>query len=147
VLIGFRDLDAGLRRFYGVGGDPRVESDDVSTGELVGPDCLRHGEEPLATTVTPSTPSTPDAGTELPDPEESFEVGVNAPPEVGVNAPPEVGVNASPEVGAPARRAPAAEVPTRRILQALTQILVEKGVLTRAELIAQVHALTDSGDE
>jgi len=146
VLIGFRDLDAGLRRFYGVGDDLRVEPDDVPTGELVGPDCLRHGEEPLATAAAPSTPgtqpSTPIAESVGPDSEESFEVGVNVPPEVGVQALPTPATAA-----APSRTRPAREVPTRRILQALTQVLVEKGVLTRAELIAQVNELTDPSDD
>jgi type IV pilus assembly protein PilB len=120
VLIGFRELDAGLRRFYGVGargGAPEA----APTGTPVGPDCLRHGDESLADPEP--EPAGPASGPETPtaaDPEASFQVGV-----AEATAPP------TPQ-----------EVPTRRILQALTQVLIDKGVL-----VAQVHALADRDDD
>lgn len=157
VLIGFRELDDGLRRFYGVRADARVEPEWVPTGELVGPECLRHGDEALVAppeppsaqtspppeahasepapepeTATPGVPSSAPASA-MPaglDPEESFEVGVTVGPGAS---------EASP-------RARASEVSTRRILKALTQVLVEKGILTREELVEQVNALAERDD-
>jgi len=127
VLIGFRELDAGLRHYYGLGLDAERSADDAvfdGTGGPVGTDCLRHGDEPLeaATEAAGAQPSLA-----LADPEESFEVGVTT--------------SEAPEA-APASERRAGEVPTRRILQALTQLLVEKGILTRDELVAHVKALS-----
>ncbi|HKJ23405.1 MAG TPA: hypothetical protein VKB65_01190 [Myxococcota bacterium] len=156
VLIGFRELDAGLRRFYGVRADARVEPEFMPTGEIVGPQCLRHGDEPLAASEPapdPAASPVPDAASPVPDaaspapatphepeaspppmassfdPDESFEVGVNV-------------ASASADANPP-RSVPAGEVSTRRILQALTHVLVEKGILTREELIAHVNALAE----
>jgi len=137
VLIGFHELDAGLRRFYGLGVEGDRAADLESVDGLVGPDCLRHGDEVLdgptaEAEAPPLEMATPQPSADVPNPEESFEVGINGP------AP------SAPAPGAPAR--PAGEVPTRRILQALTQVLVDKGVLTRDELVAQVKALSSQDD-
>jgi len=155
VLIGFRELDAGLRRHYGIGLDNDRGGDaPPAGGEPVGPDCLRHGDESLvddaaAEAVGPPEPEAaadaapPTATSDAPDPgafgdpEESFMVGVTADAEVPSQAP---GAPSSP------RERTSGEIPTRRILQALTQVLVEKGVLTRAELVAQVKALASDDD-
>jgi type IV pilus assembly protein PilB len=163
VLIGFRELDAGLRRFYGFGADDRAEDDHVPTGELVGPDCLRHGDEVLGGTdetlgggdeelgwdadaglaVDPAPVIDPPPEP-MPDLEESFEVGVNASEAPGVEAP---AIPAKPAGEIPpvsAKRT--GDVPTRRILKALTQVLTEKGILTRDELVAAVQALSERDD-
>ena len=126
VLIGFRELDAGLRCYYGVGLDSDRNGDEAAFdpgGGPVGPDCLRHGDEALD-----AAPETTDAQAALAmaDPEESFELGVMAPAAPGTDS---------------AAASPTGETPTRRILQGLTQILIEKGILTRDELVAHVNAL------
>ncbi len=56
------------------------------------------------------------------------------------------------EVGEPeAQRAPAGlpprDVPTRRILQALTRVLLEKGVFTREELMREVRTIRDGEND
>jgi hypothetical protein len=48
---------------------------------------------------------------------------------------------------APPRAARPREVPTRRILQALTRVLLDKGVLTRDELLREVQALAGREDD
>ena len=66
----------------------------------------------------------------------------SAPPEALGQEPPEGAP--TPEPSAAARAAPAArprEVKTRTILQALTQLLIEKGVVGREELMERVRAL------
>jgi hypothetical protein len=137
VLIGFRELDAGLRRFYGFGvdGDVKAEGDDDLCGNLVGPECLRHGDEALdAAPEAVTAPSV--AAPATPSPDESFQVGLDSTPPVRADG------------GATARSPrPAIEVPTRRILQALTQVLIEKGVMTRDELVAHVKALSTRDED
>ncbi|MBW2313297.1 MAG: hypothetical protein JRH10_03825 [Deltaproteobacteria bacterium] len=140
VLIAFRDLDSGLRRFYDLSAEGADGSDDLDPAKgVVGPDCLRHGDEVL------------DAGAEAAarepatrNPEESFQIGIDA---AGLlqndsdDAAAPLQSESESEPPAPTRLA--GEVPTRRILQALTQVLVEKGVMTRDELVAQVKVLAE----
>ena len=47
---------------------------------------------------------------------------------------------------APKRPAPVESVPQAAILRALTQLLIQKGVFTRDELIERVHAFASSAD-
>jgi len=109
VLIGFGELDTGLRRYYGIhaeGERAPGEGDagfEIGGAARVGPDCLRHGDEVLASEARPGP----------------------APAVVP---------------GDVARDKPG-EIPTRQILQALTHLLIEKGVLTRDELLSQVRTL------
>ena len=160
VLIGFHELDSGLRRFYGLDADRAGDGGDPETGgSLVGPECLRHGDEVLD---VPAPAADPALGVEAPAPEAEAPLEVEPPLEVEAPLevePPqpvlavpnpdesfEVGVNAPPASAPAAPARPAGEVPTRRILQALTQLLVDKGVLTRDELVAQVKALSPRDD-
>jgi hypothetical protein len=117
VLIGFGELDAGLRRYYGIHADGEHAPDEDDAGfEIggagrVGPDCLRHGDEDLASEARPGPALAKSAAAEAP------------------------GDAARDKDDKPG------EIPTRQILQALTQVLIEKGVLTRDELLTQVRAL------
>lgn len=122
VLIGFQELDDGLRRHYGIGpdADPGATTDELEIGGgVVGPDCLLHGDEALSIESDPSAPEAPSVET---DP-----------------AP----ATREPVARSAARPGPASsgEVPTRRILQALTQLLIERGVFTGEELVAQIRKL------
>jgi hypothetical protein len=117
VLIGFGELDAGLRRYYGIHADGERAPDEDDAGfEIggagrVGPDCLRHGDEDLASEARP---------------------GPNPATSAAAEAPGDAARDKDDKPG---------EIPTRQILQALTQVLIEKGVLTRDELLTQVRAL------
>jgi len=141
VLIGYRELDQGLRRFYRLGpGGERVAAPEPAPADaaLVGPDCLRHGDEALHGSETG-----PDEG-------EMFQVGFEPDARADAPAPPAsapgTAAGTPTRVGDAARRAGdearrAGEVPTRRILHGLVQVLIDKGVLTREELVAEVKAL------
>lgn len=124
ALIGFRALDDGLRRHYGRSVDRGeiTASDGFEIGGArVGPDCLRHGDELLE----PSAEAPP------PEPEPVPEAPAAPPAET----------TARPE--APAKSLRTADVPTRRILQGLIHVLVDKGVLTRDELLDKVREITE----
>jgi hypothetical protein len=172
VLIGFRDLDAGLARGYGIGiqGDRSVSGEPSLPADAppVAPDCLRHGDESLGG----GAPETPAPVPEpAPDPEPvprdaSAPPSATAPPATegfasgdatarGVTEPPlsvRVDPDESFEVGIGPIREPAAgsspppRPSTRQILKALTQVLIEKGILTREELVEQVNALARRDD-
>lgn len=122
VLIGFGALDAGLRRYYGIRaeGEHAPGDDDagfeIGSAARVGPDCLRHGDEALVGEARPA----------------------EGPPPAAPVAEQRVTEAASRD----APRAKPAEVPTRQILQALTHLLIEKGVFTRAELVSEIRALS-----
>lgn len=121
VLIGFSELDASLRRYYGVGldGDAVFQADPEGFeigGGPVGSDCLRHGDEALTG---------------------------DAEPEAAQRSAPAAAAEASPAAEDAGR---VGETSTRRILQALTHVLVEKGMLTRAELIHQIQELAKTDD-
>lgn len=129
VLIGFRELEAGLRRHYGIGveGEPGFDYEDFELGgDLLGPDCLLHGDDAI----------TLDAGADLPPPPE--------PPAAAPSAPAAQQANPAPPASAVPDSAHE-DASTRRILQALTHVLIQKGLLTRDELQGMIQEL-DSRD-
>lgn len=122
VLIGSRELEAGLRRHYGIGpeGEAGANDDFELGGDHVGPDCLLHGDDALDLDTSPGAEA------------------LAAEPEPAQAAP---AAEADAAVGAGAAPARAGEASTRRILQALTHLLMEKGLLSREELLAKVREL------
>ena len=97
--------------------DPAREADAFEIGGgPVGSDCLRHGDEALTG---------------------------DAEPEAAQRSAPAAAAEASPAAEDAGR---VGETSTRRILQALTHVLVEKGMLTRAELIHQIQELAKTDD-
>jgi hypothetical protein len=112
ALIAPGELDAGLRRYYGVGIDGDAGSQDEAFeigGGPVGPDCLLHGDDALSLAAPAAAP-----------PERVAEEAAASPVQ---------------------RAEPPGDGPSRHILQALTQLLLEKGVFTREELMAKIRAL------
>ncbi len=110
VLVAFRELEAGLRRYYEIGGEGDAGAGDEELdigGGVVGPDCLLHGDDALS--IEPDEPEAP--------------------------------VSESAERPAAEPAGGAGDASTRRILQALTHLLIERGVLTREELVAKIEQL------
>jgi hypothetical protein len=134
VLIGFGELDAGLRRHYGIhaegerGSDEDEAGSDIGSDARVGPDCLRHGDEALASDVRSApAPAAKAEASRAPAAKAAAEA-----PRAPAAAPASAAADKDDKPG---------EIPTRQILQALTQVLIEKGVLTREELLSQVRSL------
>jgi hypothetical protein len=146
----------------------RPPAPDVRTPKLVGPEQLERGPSPhaseraggvaplgerelvLETAVDPP-PAAPVAARAASAPAAQTAAPRDLGPEFIVERP-----TAVPPSPATAARAPAAapppeakprDVPTRVILRALTQLLIEKGVIARGELMDRVRALDRSGDD
>ena len=156
VMVGPSELEAAIDRYYRGVETPaptpaEVPEPESGICELAGADAPAESTSALAT-----EPGTQELARHLtqtevprarPEEGETSETGGETTSEVElVSAEEPIGIesqqaDAGSESDQPPESTSEGEVDTRTILRALTQLLIEKGVLTRDELHARVHAL------